>query len=677
MEEEGHVVSAVVKSLNRLFRERCPYCEQHTDYRVRRHTLHAYRPYGGAIDLYGRVSSNWYDWLSAEWDNLLVTCPSCDRAKSNRFPVAAEERVAWGTKGVFLRDEQPLILNPCDSLDDPAEHLVYDNGRIVGLTERGRVTVEVLNLNRDELVVRRRALLESEQWAFEVFGALDGSIRLADFLYRGEEFGGLRRQLLAKALREASPEIQARLAREEPEAVMTLFNAREVPAKSAVRTAVRAQKSFQTSAAAYSVDSNPEDGYYLRTIVVERVELTNVRAFNDATFAFPAGESERTPWLVLLGENGTGKSTVLQALALALAGDAYRPRLGLRPDDLLRTGTEAGTVRVWLSGFPEPIVLSFRRGADAFTCSHADPKILFFGYGATRLLPRRDATEADASQATFARAGNLFDPFTPLVDAEAWLAGLDDEAFQHVAAALVSVLALANDQRVVRSDDGLRIDAAGHRSSIPQLSTGYQAVLALAIDALRVLLKYWPTPETAEGLVLIDEIGAHLHPRWQMRIVGALRSVLPRVQFLATTHSPLCLRGLEAGEVVVLHREGDDGIRIETDLPPVAGLRVDQLLTSEHFGLLSTLDPDIEDRFLMYYELLALRERTPEQEADLTRLKADLDRLRQFGTTRRERLALEAADATLAAEEAANTEAPTLSARTRDRIRAAWGAPDS
>ena len=144
------------------------------------------------------------------------------------------------------------------------------------------------------------------------------------------------------------------------------------------------------------------------------------------------------------------------------------------------------------------------------------------------------------------------------------------------------------------------------------------------------------------------------------------------MQFLATTHSPLCLRGLHRGEVAVLHRDAS-GVRVETDLPPVAGLRVDQLLTSEHFGLRSTLDPDVEERFVWYYELLARRDRTPEEDAELANLKRDLDRLRQFGTTRREKLALEWADAQLAEEQA--EAAPVLSDRLRARIRAAWTEP--
>ena len=50
-------------------------------------------------------------------------------------------------------------------------------------------------------------------------------------------------------------------------------------------------------------------------------------------------------------------------------------------------------------------------------------------------------------------------------------------------------------------------------------------------------------------MVLLDEIEVHLHPRWQIGIVEALRHAFPRVRFIASTHSPLCLHGLEREEI--------------------------------------------------------------------------------------------------------------------------------
>ena len=76
----------------------------------------------------------------------------------------------------------------------------------------------------------------------------------------------------------------------------------------------------------------------------------------------------------------------------------------------------------------------------------------------------------------------------------------------------------------------------------------------------------------ASGIVLLDEIDAHLHPRWKMRIVESLRATFSGMQFIVTTHEPLCLRGIKEQEVVVLRREGDD-VRYIDDLPSPSDLR--------------------------------------------------------------------------------------------------------
>jgi hypothetical protein len=185
---------------------------------------------------------------------------------------------------------------------------------------------------------------------------------------------------------------------------------------------------------------------------------------------------------------------------------------------------------------------------------------------------------------------------------------------------------------------------------LDRLSDGYQSVVALACDVLAVLLNRWTDAAAAEGIVVLDELGAHLHPRWRMRIVVGLRKLFPRVQFLVTTHDPLCLRGLEAGEVALIERLDDEDrtVVVRQDLPSVAGLRADQLLTSEFFGLRSTLDPDIERAFDEYYRLLAERKPNAKQRRRITELQNQLAELRLLGDTLRERLVYESADRWLA-----------------------------
>jgi hypothetical protein len=180
-----------------------------------------------------------------------------------------------------------------------------------------------------------------------------------------------------------------------------------------------------------------------------------------------------------------------------------------------------------------------------------------------------------------------------------------------------------------------------------------RAAVSLVLDIMSVLLFRWGAMESAEGIVLIDEIDAHLHPQWKMQIIDRLRSVFPRVQFIVTSHEPLTLRGLHAGEVAVLRRGRNGNVSVITDLPSPRALRIDQILTSEFFGLNSTSDPETERLFGEYYELLVIAKPRAAEKRRIATLQKELDDRELLGENRRERMMLDAADRFLAAEEAA------------------------
>jgi predicted ATP-binding protein involved in virulence len=185
--------------------------------------------------------------------------------------------------------------------------------------------------------------------------------------------------------------------------------------------------------------------------------------------------------------------------------------------------------------------------------------------------------------------------------------------------------------------------------SLQDLSDGYQSVLGLTCDIIAGLkASSKGALEAAEGLVAIDELGAHLHPRWRMRVVESLRRAFRRVQFIASTHDPLCLRGLENDEAKVLRRTSRGRVFSVPDLPPIKGLRVDELLTSEYFGLSSTMDPMIEQKYRELYRLLAVRKPTEKQNTRIKQLREELAPFEIPGATRRERRLLEIIDKELA-----------------------------
>jgi hypothetical protein len=122
--------------------------------------------------------------------------------------------------------------------------------------------------------------------------------------------------------------------------------------------------------------------------------------------------------------------------------------------------------------------------------------------------------------------------------------------------------------------------------------------------------------------------------------VTSLRRAFPKIQFIFSTHEPLCLRGLGTEEVAVLKRDEAGRAYAVTQLPDVSTLRVDQLLTSEHFGLGTTLDPKLDDETAEYSRLAQKPIRTEEDGARFKELQETLSAVNYLGSSRRERILL-------------------------------------
>jgi len=88
-----------------------------------------------------------------------------------------------------------------------------------------------------------------------------------------------------------------------------------------------------------------------------------------------------------------------------------------------------------------------------------------------------------------------------------------------------------------------------------QLSSGEKHLLVLTADIARRLYIANPhleNPLNGQGIVLIDEIDLHLHPRWQRKVITQLRKTFPNIQFVVTTHSPLVLGNVESKHIRIL-----------------------------------------------------------------------------------------------------------------------------
>jgi predicted ATP-binding protein involved in virulence len=186
---------------------------------------------------------------------------------------------------------------------------------------------------------------------------------------------------------------------------------------------------------------------------------------------------------------------------------------------------------------------------------------------------------------------------------------------------------------------------------------------------MRSIYKVYKSGNLAEGIVLIDEIDAHLHPTWKMRIVSGLREAFPRMQFIVTSHDPLTLRGIHNGEIAVLQRNRHF-INTINDLPDPAGLRIDQLLTSEMFGMNSTIDPKYDNLIKEYYYQLSLPDY--ERDEEFQKLKEALEEFKYLGSTNRERILYEVIDEYISARKLKNQSYHKVDKTTQEKLVELW-----
>lgn len=159
----------VKKTLESMFHRKCAYCESRYAATQPVDVEH-WRPKAEVVDANG--SARGYYWLASSWENLLPSCIDCNRerkqfvepdvervvGKANRFPVKA----ARASRPEELSGEDPLLLDPCDPVVDPADHLEFASEGVVraapigGIrSERGAESIEVYALNRSGLVLER------------------------------------------------------------------------------------------------------------------------------------------------------------------------------------------------------------------------------------------------------------------------------------------------------------------------------------------------------------------------------------------------------------------------------------------------------------------------------------------------------------------------------------------
>jgi predicted ATP-dependent endonuclease of OLD family len=350
---------------------------------------------------------------------------------------------------------------------------------------------------------------------------------------------------------------------------------------------------------------------YIKHLAIEN--LKSISKF-EMDFPKPAG------WHVIIGDNGAGKSSVAMGIALGLNGgydsafDINWSRFIKKNEDLLKIET-LFTLHDIDSAFQPDNVGELQRYKHIYRSGLRDHEILphqekhrkskspevetnawgerlnstdefnigwfFAGFGPFRRFSGGEYNKnLEEINPRASAVISLFDEKYTLSEALNWLRELNykklegDIKSKNTLNNLIdflnngNLLPFGTRLNKVSSEGVFFTDGNGNEVEINQLSDGFRSILSLAFELIRLLIRFYDEEKVFKnfkkgdytidlpGVVIIDEIDAHLHPTWQTRVGQWFTKYFPALQFIVTTHSPLVCRAAENGSIWRLSAPG-------------------------------------------------------------------------------------------------------------------------
>lgn len=394
---------------------------------------------------------------------------------------------------------------------------------------------------------------------------------------------------------------------------------------------------------------------------IDRLELRNFKKFAEATFEFPRranAPDDAGSFHVLIGENGTGKTSILDAAAVALgvwlervpdsllanshrrltpndkrliaAQQGDRMQFQRVPDTMtvLATGTIFSQVGVaWGQSLPVGKARVSNAASKAVLSSIWSayervgqgeqvllPVIAYYGAGRAWLAHNERKKAKAKSNGPTNRWEAFYDCLNERIrvsDLAHWFQGEHiamgnrlgryRPGFEVVCRAVLACVPGADAIWYDSDTEEIALSIGGNPQPFGNLSAGQRVMLALVADlAIKMVAQnnYLVPPDSlgpedepwprvlaqTPGVVLVDELDVHLHPKWQRGVVECLRRVFPRVQFIATTHSPFIVQSLREDELINLQGQS---------VPQLGNLSVNQIAA----GLMGVERPDVGERY--------------------------------------------------------------------------------
>lgn len=374
----------------------------------------------------------------------------------------------------------------------------------------------------------------------------------------------------------------------------------------------------------------------IKGVYLKEVEITDVKCFKGThKISFTKPDEEHYQWNVILGNNNTGKTTILKIIAslepkleyINTTEKRYKPSAIIteeitNPFNVISRLVTKEDIFEW-NFFKLQNQLNNKKNIGVSiqnivseSLPHFDTvnNSFFVGYGISRRMSETNISKI-LNSIELNNSQGVFNNKIEYTNVEEWLLQLDYGQKNNVKEVKVIFSKIKNilvngllpdvkdieliseiDKETNAIQNYVLFHTDYGKVRLRDLGYGYQSTLTWVVDLAKKMFERYPkleNPLTGSAIVLIDEIDLHLHPDWQRKLIGYLSNIFPNVQFIVTAHSPLIIQSADDINLIILEKDKDN-IHIRREFGTFQGWTVEEILQN----LMGLGEKTVSDKYL-------------------------------------------------------------------------------